>query len=198
MKWKGTDRRREGVILAPWILLTAFLLVPATLGRGYAQEKHAQEKKGREQTVPTVSNLQESDWKKVLARHQGSVLIVNFWATWCEPCREEFGHLNRLSRKYKNKGMAVVTVSLDPQEERGEVLAFLRTHKASLTAENYHQDFKNIAEFAVSLDPDWFGTLPATFLYGRRGRLRQVYKGALSYRELERAVIPLLEESGKP
>ena len=48
-----------------------------------------------------------------------------------------------------------MTVSLDPQDARGEVLAFLRTYKASF--ENYHQDFKDIAEFAVSLDPGLVG-----------------------------------------
>ncbi len=167
--------------------------------RGDEQKKKAPD---LSRSLTAVKNITEADWKRVLSRHQGSVLLVNFWATWCEPCREEFLRLNRLSRKYKStrkyksKGLAVVTVSLDPQDARGEVLAFLRTYKASF--ENYHQDFKDIAEFAVSLDPDWWGTLPATFLYGRRGRLRQVYKGSPSFQELERAVVPLLEESSKP
>ena len=193
IRWVGWIGWAGGLRTLSRILMICFAL-PVVLGLPARGDE--QKKKAPELSLPAVKNITEADWKRVLARRQGSVLVVNFWATWCEPCREEFGRLNRLSRKWKGKGLAVVTVSLNPQEERGKVLAFLRTYKASF--ENYHQDFKDIAEFTVTLDPDWWGTLPATFLYGRQGRLRQVYKGSPSFRELERAVIPLLEESGKP
>ena len=140
--------------------------------------------------VPPVVNLTEEAWENVLSNHKGRVLMVNFWATWCEPCRDEFPELVRFQRRFQDQGLDVITVSFDPPGSRAKVQKFLESYQANFV--HYLQNFQNLTGFVESLDQDWMGTLPATFIYDRRGHLRKRYRGALKYEEMKKAVIPLL------
>lgn len=67
----------------------------------------------------------------VLQENKGSVVLVDFWATWCGPCVQSFPHVVELHKKYADKGLTVVSVSLDKPESREQVLEFLKTHDAT-------------------------------------------------------------------
>ncbi|MES2791783.1 MAG: TlpA disulfide reductase family protein, partial [Planctomycetota bacterium] len=60
-------------------------------------------------------------YETILARHAGQVVLVDFWATWCAPCRKQFPHSVQLHRKLQDRGLAVISVSIDQLEE-GESL----------------------------------------------------------------------------
>ena len=72
--------------------------------------------------------LESRDGQQVsLASLKGKVVMVNFWATWCVPCREEFPFLTRLQKKHRGAGLSVLGVSTDFQKEKAAVEKFLGT-----------------------------------------------------------------------
>src|SRR5262245_968326 len=60
-----------------------------------------------------------------IAKHKGQVILVDYWATWCGPCRKKFPHTVELSRRYKSQGLAVISVSFDDDEAHSKVERFL-------------------------------------------------------------------------
>jgi cytochrome c biogenesis protein CcmG, thiol:disulfide interchange protein DsbE len=106
-----------------------------------------------------------------LAAYRGKVVLVNFWATWCEPCKEEMPSIERLRRSLEGRPFAVLAVNL--AEPDGRVQAFLRQVPLG---------------FPVLMDRDaaaakaWKARmLPATFIVGADGRVRYSYIGELDW-----------------
>ncbi len=137
-----------------------------------------------------VVNLNEAGWHRLRAQHRGRVLLVNFWATWCEPCREEFPGLVRLDQAYRARGLSIVTISMDEPEAVPAVQKFLKTQGAEFGS--YRRNFRDFAALVDSINPRWGGGIPATFLYDRQGRLVRSWEGATRFEDFERAVRPLL------
>jgi thiol-disulfide isomerase/thioredoxin len=127
-----------------------------------------------------------------VARHRGQVVLVEFWATWCVPCVKLFPHTVELQRRLADRGLVVVSVSMDGPENRDAALRFLRDHRA--TFENF------ISRYGVGSEAfDAFnigdGALPHLKLYDREGRLRKslVSGGqSLDHEEIETAIDELL------
>ena len=71
-----------------------------------------------------VANIDE--YRATLAKHRGKVVLVDFWATWCPSCVEQFPHTVELHRKFAESGLAVVSVSLDEPDAEPQVREFLR------------------------------------------------------------------------
>jgi thiol-disulfide isomerase/thioredoxin len=137
-----------------------------------------------------IVNINEEGWQALLARHRSRVVLVNFWATWCEPCREEFPALVRLHRTYRGKGLSLVAISMDEPESVGEVEEFLKSEGALFGS--YRHNFRDFGAFIDRVNPKWGGGIPASFLYDRNGKLVESWQGATSYEELEAAARPLL------
>jgi thiol-disulfide isomerase/thioredoxin len=118
---------------------------------------------------------------------KGEVVIVNFWATWCPPCRQEMPAFENYYQKYKNQGVRVVAVSLDEPSELAKVREVMRefSFDAALEGESQHKGYGRI----------W--RLPLTFVIDRKGILRKDgWYGAAGIDQplLEKIVTPLLEE----
>jgi thiol-disulfide isomerase/thioredoxin len=139
-----------------------------------------------------VLNLDETGWERLRAQQRGRVLLVNFWATWCEPCREEFPNLVRLYNTYRSHGLSVVAISMDEPESVPAIEQFLKTQGANFGS--YRQHFKDFEALVNSINPRWGGGIPATFLYDREGRLVESWQGATTFEEFEGAVKPLLRK----
>jgi len=137
-----------------------------------------------------VVALDEAGWARVRAEQRGRILLVNFWATWCEPCREEFPHLVRLHNAYRGHGLSVVAISMDEPESVPAIEQFLKSQGANFGS--YRQQFKDFEALVNSINPRWEGGIPATFLFDREGRLVESWQGATPYEEFERAVKPRL------
>lgn len=122
-----------------------------------------------------VGKLGEEELDQVLASHKGKVLLVNVWATWCKPCKEEFPDLVKLAAHYKdNDDVAIITISADyPDEIESRIVPFLEKVGA-FNLPVYVQDFKKQADFINRLNPKWRGALPATFIYDKDGK-QQVF-----------------------
>ena len=118
--------------------------------------------------------------------------MVNFWATWCEPCREEFPDLVRLHNTYRSRGLSVVAISMDEPESVPAIEQFLKSQGAKFGS--YRQNFKDFEALVNSINPRWGGGIPATFLYDREGRLVESWQGATTFEEFEGAIKPLLRK----
>lgn len=106
-----------------------------------------------------------------LADHRGDVVLLNVWATWCKPCREEIPALDSLHREYANRGLVVAGVSIDVITDTLRIAGFARDLGAS---------------YALWLDPDdrvssTFRAIgvPSTYLVDRDGVLRWTHMGAV-------------------
>lgn len=121
---------------------------------------------------------------------QKPVVVVNVWATWCIPCREEFPDLLKLRRAYRDRGVEVLFVSGDFAGERDQAAAFLTEQGVDFPT--YIKSGDDMA-FIDTLDPKWSGALPATFVFDRRGRLRHALLGKSTYAQLEAKVLDVLQ-----
>ena len=97
-----------------------------------------------------------------LAAHRGEVVVINFWATWCAPCREEMPAFEALQRTYRYQGLVIVAVSMDDPELRERVLKLA-------------QDFSYPMAMAGDTKAAGYGRiwrLPISFVIDRQGLLR--------------------------
>ncbi|MBI2956376.1 MAG: redoxin domain-containing protein [Acidobacteria bacterium] len=139
----------------------------------------------------------QADWidlegyRQRLAAERGRVVVVNFWATWCEPCREEFPDLIELDRRFRSRGLVFLSVSLDdPADRDTKVRDFLAELRPSFPV--FIKSQGDPDPFINAIDLEWSGALPATFIYDRRGRRRHSLVGKQTLASLERHLEPLL------
>ena len=118
------------------------------------------------------------------------MVVINLWATWCVPCREEFPDLIKLYGKYRAKGLELILISVDNAEQRRQVKAFLKENGATFpTYINAEETYEALIDF---LAPDWIGGFPTTFVIDRKGRLTVSLVGGQNYQVFQKAVAPLL------
>ena len=135
--------------------------------------------------------LDGKELSAAIAKQKGHVVLVNFWATWCVPCREEFPDFVRLEKAYRDRGLRVIGVSTDLAKDLPKVEKFLAAAPPDFP--NYRKKSGgDDQDFIESVDAKWGGELPFTVLYGRDGRKIRVLSGKQSYAELEKAIAPLL------
>ena len=106
-------------------------------------------------------------YQKILQQHKGQPLLVTFWATWCEPCRDEYPMLNGLAKQYSSQGLQVVGVNLDQDGDLILMRRFLARYKPVFT--NYRKIKGDEAAFTNAVMPGWNGALPASFFYAKDG-----------------------------
>jgi len=135
--------------------------------------------------------LDEAVYQKLIASARGKVLLVNFWATWCEPCRQEMPALAKLEQSLRGKGFRLVTVSADEPEDEAAARQFLRQAKVQGPA--YLKRVKNDDAFIGTVDPKWSGALPALILFDRSGRKVRAYIGETDLKTLEAGIRKLLD-----
>jgi thiol-disulfide isomerase/thioredoxin len=122
-------------------------------------------------------------------------VLVNVWASWCEPCREEMPELLRFYRDHRARGLRLVLISADDEQERGTVERLLAA--AAFDGPAFIKHGNDMA-FIDALDRRWSGELPSTFVFDGRGAKRRFWPGTITYRELERSVSGLLApDTGK-
>jgi thiol-disulfide isomerase/thioredoxin len=111
-------------------------------------------------------------------------VLVNVWATWCDPCRQEMPDLIRFYRDHRQDGLRLVLVSADDEENRAEVARVLAEAGLPADALSFIKRGDDM-KFINGLDRRWSGALPASFLFDGRGRKRHTWPGPVSYHSLE-------------
>lgn len=118
-----------------------------------------------------------------LADYRGRWLLVNLWASWCDPCREEAPELDRFARRYRDRGVSVVGVNV--QDNSDDALAFLREFEPS------YPQLRSVGEERS----DAFGStgVPENFLVDPQGDLALIWRGPVDERFLAERVVPIVE-----
>ena len=119
-----------------------------------------------------------------LSDYRGKVVLVNFWATWCPPCRKEIPDLIKLQRDYKNRGLQVIGVTYPP-EDLAEVRKFVREAKVNYPIAVGTKETKSLFSSSEAL--------PLTIVIGKDGRVRDIIEGILLPVEFEGKIKPLLK-----
>jgi thiol-disulfide isomerase/thioredoxin len=166
--------------------------VPPTRAAAQALQKRA----AQSRLSVVVKDIDLEGLQKLLQREgkQSRPLLVNFWATWCDPCRDEFPDLVQIDKDYKARGLEFITVSLDdPAEIKTVVPQFLRQMQARMPA--YLLNVPDPEPAIKWIDAEWSGGLPATFLYDAQGQVIFKHTGRIKTAELRTAIEKVI--SGK-
>jgi cytochrome c biogenesis protein CcmG, thiol:disulfide interchange protein DsbE len=115
--------------------------------------------------------LEQTDGKKFkFADLKGKVILVDVWATWCGPCREQTPKLAALQEKYRDRGLAVVGLSLDEKSDQAEVLAFMKEAGVNYTIA-YAPDNISGAFLDGTEDETGMAPIPQLFIISKEGRV---------------------------
>jgi thiol-disulfide isomerase/thioredoxin len=118
-----------------------------------------------------------------LSDYKGKVVIVNFWATWCPPCRTEVPDLIKMQKQYWDQGLRIIGITYPP-EKMSDVIRFMRK-----LGVNYRVAIGTKADKARFTASE---TLPMTVVIDRDGAVRDVVEGILYSDEFDQKVKPLL------
>lgn len=170
---KGVIRiipRRVFVILC-WLLVTGYWLLPIGC------TSRVEEKKGIRASLPeegdvaplfSITLLDGGEFK--LGNHKGKPLVINFWASWCKPCRDEAPALEKVYTRYMDKGVGFIGIAIYDTEEkaRGYIKEF------GITFPNGLDKTGEVAEsYRI------YG-IPKTFVIGKDGRFTYIHMGAVT------------------
>lgn len=136
----------------------------------------------RAQTLTPASHSEILD---AVAQNDAQVTVVNFWATWCVPCVEEFPDLMRLDAAYPDSTVDVLFVSVDFEDAKADAEAFL--NEQGVEEDSFLKSEKS-TPFVNGFHADWSGAVPATFLYDRSGTLLEFWEGKEDYAGLQAKV----------
>ena len=153
------------------ILSLLFLLLTSIYPNTSQAQWRSAVTQGITQTPPLqLKNLAGQDFN--LSTYKGKVIIVNFWASWCEPCREEFDELIYLQEKYAAKGLKVVAVNLGEMKPR--ITQFLKGSGITENAIEILQDRNS------TIYKTWKARgIPTSFLVGKNGKIESVWIGSI-------------------
>lgn len=163
-------------------MLIQLLLASAFVWLNHLSTNNLVGKKAVEFTLPEVNGGEVA-----LQSFRGKVVLLNFWATWCGPCREELPELGRVQEKFRKRGLAVVAVTVDNELEN--IRGFLKKYELKLQA--LWDRRKKVAD-AYKIE-----MMPSSYLIDRNGVIRFVHRG-YSPEELKRLEAEIDEMLGKP
>ncbi|HXG91423.1 MAG TPA: redoxin domain-containing protein [Blastocatellia bacterium] len=180
------------IVLALSVLAIAAGIVFVTLNRGKAASNRnastvrAASSDGADTARTTAPGfaLKDLSGKEVrLSDYKGKVVIVNFWATWCGPCRAEIPSFVRLRNQYYDQGLEIIGISLD-EDGPGAVAGFVKQLKIN------YPIVMGTMETVEAYGP--MDAIPTTFIIDRQGQVRSRHLGMMSFSEIEDAIKGLL------
>jgi thiol-disulfide isomerase/thioredoxin len=183
---KSVPGTRTHLIGGTAVLVSILLLAVAAV----PQQKVAHKSVAGE-TASQVSAVNAEEMQALLKRDGTHPLLVNYWATWCDPCRDEFPDLVKIDKDYRPKGLDFIAVSLDDFADiKTAVPKFLQTMNAKMPV--YLLNVSDPEPAINMVDREWSGALPATFLYDDKGNVVYKHFGRVNAVELRTAIEKLV------
>ncbi len=134
---------------------------------------------------PNIPVYDFSGIRPFLEQTDDTTYLINFWATWCTPCVEEMPAINEIARKYRDRKLSILLVSLDfPTHIEARVIPFIREHR--LIPRVVVLDDPDADSWIREVSPGWSGAIPATLIY--RKEERDFFEKSFTYQELETIV----------
>lgn len=154
----------------------------------------------------TVADLNAELSAKLRANKTANLRLINFWSTTCGPCVKEFPDLVDTYRRFQNRSVEFISISVDPPSQRPAVSKFLESRHAALSdrtapslasegraTNNYHWTGGNPDALAKSIDPEWTGALPHSILVAPGGKIIWRHTDEIDVVELRRQILKGLE-----
>jgi|HubBroStandDraft_1064217.scaffolds.fasta_scaffold111878_3 thiol-disulfide isomerase/thioredoxin len=182
------------------ILLTLAVVLVAALvgtrpGRAQTDAGKTAPHAGKAAGTVDLPFVDLAGYRQLLARYKGKPLVVNFWATWCEPCRDEYPMIVELAKEFKPQGVNVVGVDMDDESDMNLVRRFIARTQPPFP--NYRQKPGiDLDAFYDGVNPDWKGTMPQTIFYGRDGQILGFFLGTGPKSDFEKAFRGTLGPAG--
>lgn len=182
------DRRRgllsRSAKIGLGIAALSLLLIAKPAMDGFARSKQSRNMAMQNVTAPLFDTPDIQGKRQRLLDYKGKVVLVNVWATWCEPCRSEMPQLDKLYQSRKASGFVVLGISDETIEKQQAFLSQVPvTYPLLTTTPGVPAFYREIAKY------------PAIFLVDREGRLQPAPKQSQGFEKLEEAVVALLKES---
>jgi thiol-disulfide isomerase/thioredoxin len=130
--------------------------------------------------------LNEAGFAKLIAAGHGKVVLVDFWATWCKPCRAQTPVLATLAEKLKARGFELITISTDEAANTPAALKVLAEDK--VTGAAYIKNAADDDKFYDAIQKDWGGAVPAMFLFDRNGKKIRSFVGETPVNVIQAAI----------
>lgn len=125
---------------------------------------------------------------QAISQWKGKIIVVNFWATWCPPCREEMPELSSLQQRYQDRDLVVLGISTD---ELDKIQEFIKENPVGYPLLSGEMDAMNVG---LSLGNDK-GVLPYTVIIKPDGNIAKTYFGRVSQAQLKETLLPLMTTS---
>lgn len=173
---------------SPWFWPAAVVLIAVAGCSPRATDRAsgtAADSSGSTVAAPVVVPVAAQDVMALATRPGQRATLVNVWATWCAPCKEEFPTLLRVARERERDGLRLVLISADFEDQLPAVHRFLA--QQGVTDTTYLETGGEMV-FINTLSPKWTGALPATFVYDRRGRLTDFWEGKADSARFSRSI----------
>ena len=137
-----------------------------------------------------VKKIKVTELARIIAENKGP-LIINFWATFCKPCIEEMPAFEKMAAKYKQKGVQLIFVSLDMQDDYPKkVNAFVTKRK--IKSRVTWLDETDADYFIPKIDSSWSGAIPATLFVNSQKGYKKFLEEQLSEEKLEKEIMAIL------
>lgn len=139
---------------------------------------------------PKLAPVDQTGFAKLIAAQRGKVVLVDFWATWCKPCRAQTPVLAALAEKLRARSFELITISTDEASNQAAALKVLAEDRVSGAA--YIKNAADDDKFYDSIHKDWGGAVPAMFLYDRAGRKIKSFVGETPVKDIQAAIEKIL------
>ena len=157
------------------------------------KEKGARDELAASEQQPVALELTGVDQLKALRKNgSGKLILLNFWATWCDPCVEEFPDLEKMVRMYAKRDLRIVTISVNNPDEKQMVQKFLDEQHAINT--NLLWSTGDTADAVKAFGAGWNGAVPFTALIGMNGELLYHSQGEFNPLDVKRAILKNLPD----
>jgi thiol-disulfide isomerase/thioredoxin len=174
---------RRPLVFASLLALTIIVVLP---GHAQAPSSKPSPHTGKAAVPADPPLVDLAGYQQLLAKYRGKPLVVNFWATWCEPCRDEYPLIVELAKEFKPQGISVLGIDMDDDSDMNLVRRFIARNQPPF--QNYRQKPGiNLDAFYDGVNPQWKGTMPQTIFYGRDGNIVGFFLGTRPRAAFEQA-----------